>query len=303
MHHHYSAFGLKIVSEILMPELIETDFSESPDLTIVLGTVPITLNNAKQYVTFEVNATEYLFKMPNVAHYLLQDHNTIIIEPHTTDFKSIRLFLLSNVMAAVIYRHKKIPLHASAIDYKGELILFAGVSGAGKSTLAINLKNRGYPIFADDVCILSVKNKAIEARPTYNNIKLWQDSLAHYQAQTPQCGEALTYQLRPEIDKYAIPYPLDFEGSPKSIKKIYIFNYLKDCDFDIGFTIESKLVFASLQLHTYRPKYVEAMNLQALHFQTLMTLYNTVPIVGLSRPTNFNLMDDFLTALEKDFEV
>lgn len=62
-------------------------------------------------------------------------------------------------MGFCLYQNKFFVLHASAIKYKNEAILFIGMSGAGKSSLSASMCKKGIQFITEDVaCIEKDKN-------------------------------------------------------------------------------------------------------------------------------------------------
>ena len=154
--YKYWAFDLQVESEIEFPELFPFTF-EHADLKISLGVTPRQLQGDKvvQKVNVLMSPNEYIIDVIAVARYYAAHGNQILIEAAPdADEKSIRLFLLSNAMAAILHQRDMSPFHASAVHCEGGLALFCGRSGAGKSTLATSLQLKGYKIFSDDVCVL-----------------------------------------------------------------------------------------------------------------------------------------------------
>src|SRR5207245_620438 len=73
--------------------------------------------------------------------------------------------LLSRVLPNVSLARGREALHASAVETPLGILAVAAPSGTGKSTLAGELMNRGWPLFADDVLVLSRGSGGVEAHP------------------------------------------------------------------------------------------------------------------------------------------
>ncbi|WP_246229519.1 serine kinase [Mucilaginibacter humi] len=234
---------------------------DKPDLTITLGSVPERLHgdDVVNKVRVSMSPTEYLQKVINVASYYVANGNEIRIDPNpAADEKSVRLFLLSNAMAAALHQRNLIPLHASAIFHEDGIVLFCGPSGVGKSTTVTALQAKGYKVFSDDVCVLkpSVNNPdLIMAVPSYPMMKLWIDSFNKTGVQ--MAGEE--DRIRPHLAKYARFYHDEYEIAPRPIKRVFMLDsgsleqraIIKEMS-----TIES---FSALQRNTYRHVQMNAM--------------------------------------------
>jgi hypothetical protein len=281
--YYYWGFGLKIASEMKFPELLPFEFVNSPDVHISIGITPATLNGegVVNLVQVSVSATEYLLKFINIANYYVTNGNKIIIEPLPgADEKSIRLFLLSNAMAALLHQRDVICLHASAIEYNGGIILFCGQTGSGKSTAVSMLQQKGYKIFSDDVCVLKPNNNGvIAAFSSYPMVKLWKDGFVKLGIEVP--GE--DYRVRPKLPKYASFYHEKFNTNAKQVKQIFILNKINQfTELQIK-KLSPLLAFSELQKNTYHKVQIDAMKKRDIHFKMMTSLSATTPIYQVTR--------------------
>jgi len=287
--HQYWGFGLLISSEIEFPEFLPFTFKAEPELIIKMGTVPaeITGEGLVKKVKVSMTATEYLQDLP-VAMYYVANGNSITIQPKPdADEKSIRLFLLSNAMAAVLHQRNSIPLHASAVMHKGGIALFCGPSGAGKSTTATMLQQKGYKVFSDDVCVLKVDGDSITAVPSYPMIKLWADSF-HKTGLDMATEEE---KIRPQLPKFARFYHEEFDIEPKPVKEIFMLdtnNTVSEVSIN---PLASIAAFSMLQRNTYRPIQMNAMQKRNQHFAAITRLTNAAPVYKISRPLGENTLE------------
>jgi len=297
--YRYWGFGLNIESAIEFPELLPAEF-ESADVHIHINKVPQQLEgeHVVKKVNVSMTGTEYLHQIPNVASYYVADGTKINIEPQAGgDEKSIRLFLLSNAMAAILHQRGMIPLHASAIYHDNGIVLFCGRSGAGKSTTATALQQKGYTVFSDDVCVLQndAENKLV-ALPSYPMIKLWEDSFAKIGLETALEED----KIRPEMAKYARFYHDDFDIAPKKIKRVFILD-----NTNANEALEIKKLgpiaaFKMLQQNTYRHVQMNGMKKRDVHFAIISKLAGEVAVYKINRPPHGNTIDNLLTLIESN---
>lgn len=300
----YWGFGLLILSDIEFPEFMPADF-DKPDLTITLGSVPEKLHgdDVVNKVRVSMSPTEYLQKVINVASYYVANGNEIRIDPNpAADEKSVRLFLLSNAMAAALHQRNLIPLHASAIFHEDGIVLFCGPSGVGKSTTVTALQAKGYKVFSDDVCVLkpSVNNPdLIMAVPSYPMMKLWIDSFNKTGVQ--MAGEE--DRIRPHLAKYARFYHDEYEIAPRPIKRVFM--------LDSG-SLEQRAIikemaaiesFSALQRNTYRHVQMNAMKKRDFHFSIVSKLTATVPVSRISRPQHVNTVNEVVELVESTLKI
>lgn len=83
------------------------------------------------------------------------------------------LWLGGSVYSAIAGIHGLLPVHASAVAWKGRVHAFTGASGAGKSTLIAALGAQDLPLFSDDTLVLDIADPArIMCLPGHKRLKL-----------------------------------------------------------------------------------------------------------------------------------
>lgn len=179
-HSHTYAYGpFSLTSDIPLPEL---PLSSSPGLpvNILLGKVPEALAEPTfSNPTFTASHSELLMHLPGVAKYYVQDGERVTIEPAPgSSALDIRGYLLGTTFAILCHQRRLLPLHACAVRMGSGTVAFLGDSGAGKSTLAAFLVERGFPLVADDVCLLDPDAEpGARVIPVAPWLKLWRTSL------------------------------------------------------------------------------------------------------------------------------
>jgi hypothetical protein len=295
--YNYWAYGLTIQSEIEFPEFLPYEF-EKTDLSIRVGVVPDMLvgEDVVQKVNVSMSPNEYLLRFLNIANYYAANGNEVIIQPLPgADLKSVRLFVLSNVMAAILHQRDLVSLHASGIIHNDELVLFCGKSGAGKSTLVTALQQKGYKIFTDDVCVLkqSVDGR-VYGESSYPMTKLWQDSFERLGLPMAEPG----LMIRPEMPKYALFFHEKFEITGKVVKQIFVLDSDKHQDELKVYPLSSMGAFAELQQNTYRLGQINAMKKRNRHFKTISALTQYTEVYKSIRPKNENSLASLIAAIE-----
>ncbi len=174
----YWAYGLEIQSELEFPEM-HPYAVKMPDLEIKFGKVPAMLTGHEVIAKekFFISPTEYLVHLPICSYYVKEGISVTIELKENADLPSVRLFLLTNAMAAVLHQRNKVALHAGAIQTDKGLVVICGESGAGKSTSISALQQKGYKIFVDDVLVLEKEEERVVGVAAYPTLKLWDDTI------------------------------------------------------------------------------------------------------------------------------
>jgi hypothetical protein len=191
----YTAFGLSIRSDFLLPELIGATSGQPADITIRTGCVD-----------------QFLLDMEGIARYRVSAGTEITVEPYPeADEDSIRLFLMGSVFGALLHQRGLLPLHASAIETPKGAVLFAGGSGKGKSALAAAFYTRGYRVIADEICLVDGN-----CFPAFPRLMLWPDILDQTGLWKPNVRPA-----RPNLKKFHVPLER-FASEPSPVYAIYL---------------------------------------------------------------------------------
>lgn len=299
----YQAFGLKVASELVLPELLQLSECEvSPDIVIEVSDLSeLWIQMEAEYGKYTVKEHRIIFQVPNVAIFCILEGKKIIISPAVgSDMDEIRLYILGSCMGALLLQRKVLPLHGSAVAIDGKAYAIVGESGAGKSTLASALLKEGYQLLSDDVIAvsLSVDHQTISVTPSYPQQKLWQESMAHFGMDTT--GYRPLFQRE---TKFSIPVISNYFS--ESLPLGGIFELVKtDGDKIKVHTIPKLESLSLLYHHTFRNFLIHRLNLSTWHFDTTAKIANQLNIFQLQRPvsefTAPNLVSIILNTIKKD---
>ena len=268
----YTAYGLVFSTDTHFPELLPGQ--GVPDVVINHGAVPEELEQADvSGVLYQANANQFLLKLKNVANYLVQNGNEIIIDrcPTTTD-SEVRVFLLGSCLGALLHQRGMLAIHASAIETNQGAVLFCGPSGCGKSTLLSALVETRYPMIADDIAglVLDDQNQPV-VLPGYPQIKLWEDSAKQLDQPTVDL-----HRVRPQLGKYAIPSHTIFSQEKFiPLLAIYVLQPYNDTDIILE-PVKDSAKFDVILHNTYRERFLDGFGLRLPHFR-LATLQQKLP--------------------------
>ncbi len=273
-------FGLRIQSEIELPGCVNTD--STPDVIIRLGGVPKNLHNPKLTLACtQVSPDSFLLSLDNIARYLVENGNSITIEPVAgVGEEEIRLFLMSSVWSALLLQRGILPLHGSCIRVKERAIVIGGYSGNGKSTLAVALMQAGYPLISDELCGVTIsENSQPLILPGFRQVLLWKDSLEKLGIESHGL-----LQTRPNIEKYILPLEDSDTIEPVLLGGLYILSVINTPTYQVipihGISKVSMLVDS-----TYRVKHVGGLGLNVLHFKQCTGIAKSIEVKNIERPT------------------
>ncbi|MBP3951503.1 aldolase [Bacillus suaedae] len=297
----YTAFGLHILSEITLPELVQTNQHVSRDIVIRENDLRSLWHElAQQNEYFHIQQDFILFHVPNVAIFQMKNGNEILVSPMSeADPDQVRLYILGTCMGAILLQRKILPLHGSAIMIDNKAYAIVGKSGAGKSTLASAFLNRGYYLLSDDVIpvTLTEHNTPI-VTPAYPQQKLWLESLNQFGMKSDG--------YRPIIDretKFAIPVSTQFADQP--VQLAGVIELVKTDNNEIEFKpIRNLERLQTLFTHTYRKFFVTPAGLMEWHFDMTAKMVNKIEMYQLRRPearfTAHELTDLILSTVSKE---
>jgi hypothetical protein len=297
----YFVCGLHLRSELLLPELAGAVAATgaAPTVEIRLGSAGAAVADVRHVgPTFQVGANDYLLDVRHVARYRVREGAEIIVEPAASSAeRDVRLFLLGIAFGALCHQRGLLPLHASAIPVDGRCIAFAGRSRAGKSTLGAHLAAQGYPILADDLCVLSFAgDEPPLAWPGIPNMKLWRDALAAL-GRGPDALEA----VRTGLEKYYLPLNGQAAGGPMPLARIYGLHEARLPQQEGIERLHGAAAFGEVLDHTYRRHLLAPMGCAGANFAQCAALVKHVPVYSVRRRWGYDCFAEEMAKLERHF--
>ncbi|MGB1251980.1 MAG: hypothetical protein ACPG8W_15290, partial [Candidatus Promineifilaceae bacterium] len=249
-------------------------------------------------VLYQATPTQFLLKMDGIARYLVSNGNKIVVEPAPNALESdIRVFLLGSCIGTLLHQRKILALHASAIEYNGNAILFAGNSGAGKSTLLNAFLQRGYKMLTDDVAGVQIGADGMpHVLPGIPRTKLWADAAKKLERNT----EGLN-RTRPHMEKFEIPTFEQFTTESAPFKRLYILKSVNRDELELE-PMEMRQSFGMLARYTYRSRFLDALRYRGQHLLLTTKITQHVQVVRACRPSHPYRLQEFTDLIENDFQ-
>lgn len=297
----YAAFGLRVRSELPLPELLPADIPSGtlPAVEIRLGSAGTVPEEARlNGPTFTAAPDDFLHEVPGVARYRVRKGEEIIVEPCAGGTPQlVRLFLLGTPFGALCHQRGLLPLHASAIEVGGRCIAFAGFSGAGKSTLAAFLAERGYPVICDDICGVTLDEHGHPlVWPGVQRLKLWRDALdaLHRDAGTLE-------PARNGIAKYQVAIERRPDQRSLPLSRVYVLRESRIAAPESIHRLTGSRAFDAIIAHTFRRRLAASLGTPQSYFANVAAVVKQVPIHLVGRRWGFDVFAAGVDLLERHF--
>ena len=287
----YLAYGLNVISEILLSEL--------------LVSCPIALNKEDIYIELLENNKEQLQESSNFVFFnkeeaslfvkdtglfVIKNGNRITVTPHVNvDQKLLAQYLLGPVFGLLLYQRGYFLLHASTVEINNKAVSFLGASGWGKSTIAAFLCLRGYKLLADDVTAIKFENSEPVVIPAFPRIRLGTNtsSFLENKINTPFYfdGEKLSYKTENNFSK-----------KPAILQQAYI---LENNDSDCIKPLNNQDAVIELIRHSYRVKVIHQVD-PTSHFLRCANLLEKIKVKKLQKTNDFKKLPKLAEMIEED---
>jgi hypothetical protein len=294
-----TAYQLNFHTDFPIPEFLAGDGTAAPDVLIRHGAVPTDLENPSgRGVVYQATANQFLLKMDEIARYLVQNGNEIIIECAPGSLESdVRVFLLGSCIGALLHQRGLLVMHAGAIHTEKGALLFTGHSGCGKSTILGELMRRGYKMMVDDVCGVRLdEHQTPVVLPGYPRTRLWLDSAKKLEQDIQQLE-----RTRPTLEKYERQAPQQFWDQPAPLRRIYLLGSSKQNELFLQ--VEPRINTFSIVLHnTYRQQFLDGLEMRAPHFGLASAMAKYCAVTRVTRPSQLFRLAELADLIEQDLE-
>jgi hypothetical protein len=295
MMYHYTAYGLRIASDIALPELIEALPGGDPAIRIRAAKVELPSDlkptpGALRWATQESACLSY----EEAARYQINWGREIVVDrASAAEEQLVRLYLLGPALAVLLHQRQLLVLHASAVSVNGQAVAFAAQKGEGKSTFAAAMHSRGHPLVADDLLPVDLRDpQRLLVQPGFPQLKLMPEAAAQLSA-----APADLPRLHPEFEKRAQAARRDFPRDPLPLARIFI---LESWDADSIEPIPPQERFIELVRHSYLAPLLGMTGEAANHFKQVEALAQRVPVLRLKRRRLLSALPDAARLVEQE---
>jgi hypothetical protein len=292
-YRDYAVFGLRVRSNLELPELFAASGAGVPDATIELGSIPSVTHGEPDGLNHVEGAL--VLVIPQVGRYWIEGGNRIVVDPEPgVPERNVRLFLLGSAFGVLLHQRGLLPLHANAIEIDGRAVAFMGPSGAGKSTLAAWFHDQGFRVIADDVCVVSFDAQGRPcATPGVPRLRLWREALEFMGREASNYPRS--YVASQATDKFDLA--IEPEGAVQSEMPLAALYVLNRGNATSLHRITGIGAAHSVFANTYRGGYLHAARQHEAHWRAAVQLLEAIPLFSAVRDWDLARLDFQCAAL------
>lgn len=279
--YYYHMYGLTIASPIEFPEAVEVFSPEKIDATFTFCPPP-------EWVLAEYADGKYASVTENVMWFRLENElliyvaggNDVRIHLLDPDIEPnrMRTYILSGALTFLLFQHRFLLIHGSAVVVNGKVYIVSGPSGSGKSTTALELLKQESVLFAsDDICAVQNVNEVSLLYPG----PPWQKVCADVQARTPEH----TYtHLREVGDKFGRRLTEGYITEPTVVGGMFIISK-ESCDAPSITELTGVEKLHALTHNLFRGELLHVLGITPERMTQMLEAVSHFPIYAISRPT------------------
>ena len=288
----YSAYGLTIKSDFLLPELLPgvgiINLHVQKDKIQVPALEETSIKRQGVSAYFGGNDQTAYLHWPEVASFFAQDGKYLTVQPAKDELDSsyLNLYLLSEALGMILYQQGYILLHGSAVKVKGKAVIFAGAPGAGKSTMAAAFSRLGYPILGDDMVAMKLTPQGqVIVYPGFPQIKIWSPTVQGLKLQSETLSPLFSGSHKKLLR------PQKFRPEPIPLAACFMLSRGEKLELN---SLEGQKALMSLFRFFSCPGQMLVGESLDNYRQQCLALTKIIPILELKRPDNFSVLRKFV---------
>ena len=245
---------------------------------------------------FRVSETEFYLNIKNVAYYLVQNGEKILISPYeNADEESINLYLEGSALGALLHQQGNLPFHGSSFLCNGKGIMICGNSGTGKSSVTAAFCQNNAIYVNDDISPVSASGSQVSILPVKTRIKLWDDALDKLNISSDKLN-----RIRPEMEKFYLTFDKR-ATTPQTLDYIFILGTHNKNEFKVN-ELSGMDKYNALRKQVYRKIYLKGMPVtEKKYFAQLFTIAKLVKVIVVTRPQKCDIQET-MRIIEKEID-
>ncbi len=298
----YQAYGLRILSDVALPEMGSGDAATAealPELRIRRRPVAAPTDR-RPGTDFRFGADGTGLWWDTVGGFWVSPTGDIDTDPADgVDDDLLAFPLLGPVLALALHARGTFLLHASAVALKsGPGVVLMGDKGAGKSTTATALLEAGPKLIADDI-VAFADGALPRLIPAFPQVKLSTEALERL-----NFGDAT---VRPDvheaIDKHRVMIPERFAAAPAPLSRLYVLQRSTDARAPRAETVAPQEALPLILRFAYVPRFGrEALQGEsgARYFKQAVALAETGSLRRLIVPAGLDRLESLTDFISED---
>ncbi len=312
--HNYKIFDITFKSNFKLPALAESDTSDfkfevsevniTPKTGDIVWYLKIPYQNSAlgTFAQLGKDKNYFLIKFNGYLDFFISKNlqNIIFSNKNGVDSTTIQHFLIDQVIPRLVSNNNNIVVHASAVEYKNNIVAFIGDSGSGKSTSVLALTNNSKKIhlLCDDSVLIENREDKFLTHPSYPAIRLWPNSAKIFG------NDLFQHQKASEINNKLLISRNNpnsgFITEPKQLKSVYMLNPTNNNNVTIE-EMTSQKAFEEITKGVFRLDVYDKNQLKE-EFNFVSQLTKNIKFFGINYKQDFNLIDEFTEKITKHIE-
>lgn len=280
--HYYKVYGLKIISEIEVPEFIKSDDfnKENCDVEISFGKDSFYVDSGLEHY---YKKNDMLFTIKDVARYHIIDGNRILVDKfHESDEIKVKTYLLGSAFGMLLMQRGIVAIHGGCVSKDNKPLIIVGESGAGKSTMVNKLIRDGYKFIADDISAINVE-KGIVIEPSFPQQKLCEDIIENNNLDSNKYKKVVDGR-----NKYLVPVDKDIFLNTENEVSNLVEIVVDDVDNVSIEKLQGASCLKSIINNIYRAWVFEFTGMSREYFMKCMKISSKVNYYKITRPKKYD---------------
>ncbi len=221
-------------------------------------------------VCYKAAPGQFLLSIEGVADYVVTHGHQVLINPAPdADENALRLFLYSEVIAALLMQRGCLLLKGCVVERHGQAFAFTGPTPTGKTMLAAELARQGFRIVSDGFFCLSGTETPL-AQAGYPWLSVWEKSL-------DVLGISPTglKPVRTGMQRFYLPLNESFGNQAVRLEAIHVMAFHKRAGLLIEEVTGAEKLF-NLMSHRYHAEWGMPLDRVSPQNRIAVTLANSV---------------------------
>ena len=296
----YFAFGLKICSDLALPELPEhksdAGFNQVNIATSNRHNWPPIKASEHSTQTVQMDAGDWRLSLEGIGWFRVHQGCSIDWQrwDDSVSDRDLRTFLVSSALGALLIQRGNLMLEGTALVRGGKAVLLLGPPTSGKSTLAWCLHEQGWELLSSELSLIDSQGRVW---PGMQQLKLWHDATVALELDWEQMP-----LVRKGLERYAyFPSDLSKASEPIPLAVIYGLTRRRKDDGDDDKEDDAAAIYAwpvirqqvamlQLRNQAFQPRFYRGMEQEQELFLRAAALIRHVGLHRLLLPDDIKMM-------------